>query len=201
MSISFLLTALVIVITPGTGVLYVIATGVSRGVRASALASVACTLGIIPHLVAAVSGLAAVLAASPTAFEVVRWLGVGYLLYMAVMTWRDRSRLDADPNLTRRTGRQVMRDGIVLNLLNPKLTTFFFAFLPQFVVPGSSHAALRMLLLGLVFMVMTLVVFVGYGLMASFVRERVLDRPAVVQWMRRVFAATFVALGVRLALG
>lgn len=120
---------------------------------------------------------------------------------MAYVTWRDRSSLQADPQLSRRTARQVLREGIVINLLNPKLTVFFFAFLPQFIAPTATRPAIHMLLLGLVFMAMTFVVFCGYGAVAAAVRRKVLDRPSVVRAMRRVFAVTFVALGARLATG
>lgn len=195
MSLAFLVTSLVIVATPGTGALYTIATGLSRGTRASVLAAVACTLGTVPHLVAAVTGLAAILHASGVAFAVIKWLGVGYLLLMAWQTWRDREEITVEeqPPLP---VRKVLATGVTLNLLNPKLTIFFFAFLPQFVPSGDLRP---MLVLSAVFMALTFVVFAAYGIFAAAMRDRVLRRPSVVAWMRRVFAGTFAALGVRLA--
>lgn len=195
MSIAFLVTSLVIVATPGTGALYTIATGLGRGSRASVLAAFACTLGIVPHLLAAITGLAALLHASGVAFAVIKWLGVCYLLVMAISTWRDRGTLavDEQPALPRW---RVLATGVTLNLLNPKLTLFFFAFLPQFAPSG---AVSEMLLLSAIFMALTFVVFAGYGVFAAAMRDRVLRRPSVVSWMRRVFAGTFAALGARLA--
>lgn len=196
MSIAFLLTSLVIVATPGTGALYTIATGLGRGSRSSTLAAFACTLGIVPHLLAAITGLAAVLHTSGVAFAVIKWLGVCYLLYMAWATWRDRGMLTVDEQPPRPV-RQVLVTGVTLNLLNPKLTLFFFAFLPQFVPSGSVP---QMLALSGVFMAMTFVVFAGYGVCAAAMRDRVLRQPRVMDWMRRTFAATFALLGARLAL-
>jgi threonine/homoserine/homoserine lactone efflux protein len=195
MGVGFLVTCLVIVATPGTGALYTIATGLSRGTRASVLAAFACTLGIVPHLLAAVTGLAAVLHASGVAFSVVKWAGVGYLLYMAWATWRDRGTLSVEeqPALS---VRRVLATGVTLNLLNPKLTLFFFAFLPQFAPTGE---VVPMLGLSAVFMVMTFVVFAAYGAFAAAMRDHVLRQPRVMDWLRRLFAGTFAALGARLA--
>lgn len=199
MGLTFLLTSLVIVATPGTGALYTLAAGLTRGARASVLAAFACTLGTVPHLVAAITGLAALLHASGVAFAVVKWAGVAYLLWMAWSTWRDTGALSVDESSAPVSRRRVLAEGITLNLLNPKLTIFFFAFLPQFVPAGSPGALPRMLLLSGVFMLMTFVVFAAYGVGAAAVRDRVLARPRLVARIRRAFAATFAALGARLA--
>ncbi|CAD7036858.1 MULTISPECIES: LysE family translocator [Pseudorhizobium] len=200
MSIEFLLTSLVIVASPGTGVLYTLAAGLSRGARASIVAALACTLGIVPHIAAAVTGLAAVLHASALAFEIIKYLGVAYLLYMAWRTIMDRGTLSVDEERAPRSLRQTIVDGILLNILNPKLSIFFFAFLPQFVSPTQAGALPKMLVLSGVFMALTFIVFVGYGVFAALMRRHVISRPAVVTWMRRTFAAAFVAMGAKLAL-
>lgn len=200
MSIEFLLTSLVIVASPGTGVLYTLAAGLSRGAKASIFAAFACTLGIVPHIAAAVTGLAAVLHTSALAFEIIKYLGVAYLLYMAWKTIRDRDALSVDEERAPRSVRQTVVDGILLNILNPKLSIFFFAFLPQFVSPNQTDALPMMLLLSGAFMAITFIVFVGYGVFAATMRRHVLSRPAVVTWMRRTFAAAFVAMGAKLAL-
>jgi threonine/homoserine/homoserine lactone efflux protein len=199
MSLTFLLTSLVIVATPGTGALYTIAAGLSRGRRASIVAAFGCTLGIVPHLAAAITGAAAVLHASGRAFEVMRVLGVAYLLYMAGATWRDRSALSAQPDARPTSAGRVIGSAVLINLLNPKLTLFFFAFLPQFVRPDTAAAVPHMLGLSAVFMLMTLMVFCGYGVVAASVRTRLVARPRLVDRVRRVFAASFFALGLRLA--
>jgi threonine/homoserine/homoserine lactone efflux protein len=199
MSVAFVLTSLVIVALPGTGALITLSAGLSRGARASVIAAVGCTLGIVPHLLAAVTGTAALLRASGVAFDAVRLLGVAYLLFMAVSTWRDTSVLVVGDDQPGRSAPRVVGSAILANLLNPKLTVFFFAFLPQF-VPRRGPAALpQLLLLSGVFMAMTFVVFVVYGVLAAAVRRHVIDRPRVVQNVRRVFAGTFVALGLKLA--
>ena len=199
MSIAFLITTLVVVATPGTGALYTIAAGISRGRRASLIAAFGCTLGILPHMVAAIAGLAAVLYNSSVAFQTLKYLGVVYLLFLAVKTYRDRSELTVADTVEARSAGRVIAHAILINVLNPKLTVFFFAFLPQFVDPASPNATLRMISLSAVFMAVTLIVFAGYGLFAAAVRRQVITRPRVVTWMRRIFAGSYLALAGRLA--
>ncbi len=199
MSLTFLVTALVIVATPGTGALFTISAGLARGARASLVAAFGCTLGIVPHLAAAVTGTAALLRASGVAFETVKVLGVAYLLWMAWATWRDRSSLTLEQDRPPRSAGRVIGSAVLVNLLNPKLTLFFFAFLPQFVPRGSSHQLATMLGLSGVFMAMTFLVFAGYGVFAAAVRVHLIERPRVVRRMRQVFAASFVGLGAKLA--
>jgi threonine/homoserine/homoserine lactone efflux protein len=200
MSAAFLLTSLVIVATPGTGVLYTLAAGLSRGARASVLAALACTLGTVPHMVAAITGLAALLHTSAVAFQTLKYLGVAYLLWMAWSTFRDQGTLVVEEDAAPVPARRVLVSGVLINILNPKLTIFFFAFLPQFVSAGAPGSLARMVGLSAVFMLLTFVVFTIYGVFASAVRRHVIARPRVVTWMRRTFAAAFVALGAKLAL-
>lgn len=200
MSPEFLITSLVIVITPGIGVLYTMAAGLSRGARAGVVAAFACTLGIVPHMVAAMTGLAALLYASSIAFESLKVLGVLYLLYLAWKSLRDQGSLSVETSTAGRSTRDVLVEGIVINILNPKLTLFFFAFLPQFISPTDPNGLLRMAELSGIFMLLTLVVFIGYGIFAAAIRRHVISRPRILVWMRRTFAAAFVALGARLAL-
>ncbi|WP_367323187.1 LysE family translocator [Streptomyces sp. HUAS ZL42] len=199
MSIAFLLTTLVVVATPGTGVVYTLAAGLSRGRRASVVAAVACTLGIVPHMLATVTGVAALLHASATAFQVLKYAGVAYLLYMAWATVKDKEAITVDGDTAPLSAGRVIVRGVLINILNPKLTIFFFAFLPQFVDPDEPHAVLRMLGLGGVFMLATFVVFAAYGVLAASVRSHVTSRPRVMTWLRRSFAGSFVALGAKLA--
>ena len=199
MGIEYLLTTLVIVASPGTGVLYTVAAGLSRGARASVVAAVGCTLGIVPHMLAAITGLAALLHTSAVAFQVLKYLGVAYLLYMAWSTLRDRDALtvaEAAPL----PALKVIVSGVLVNILNPKLTIFFVAFLPQFVHADEAHVSLRMLELSAVFMLVTFAVFLVYGVFAAAVRRRILSRPRVLTWLRRGFGGAFVALAGRLAL-
>jgi threonine/homoserine/homoserine lactone efflux protein len=198
--VTFLLTSLVICVSPGTGALFSIAAGLTRGARAGVLAAFACTLGVVPHAVAAITGLAALLHASGVAFAVLKYAGVAYLIYLAWSTWRDTGALAVQRDQKDRSARQVIGSGITLNLLNPKLTVFFFAFLPQFVPAGAPNAFAHLVGLSAVFMAMTFVTFVGYGLLAAAARERVLSRPQLLTRMRKVFAACFLALSGRLAL-
>ena len=199
MSVAFLLTSLVVVAMPGTGALITLSAGVSRGARASVVAALGCTLGIVPHLVAAVTGTAALLRASGIAFDALRIAGVAYLLVMAVATWRDRGELVIHDDQPARSPAKVIGSAMLANVLNPKLTVFFFAFLPQFVPAHSPHQLDRLLLLSGVFMAMTFGVFVIYGVAASALRRRVIERPQVIQRVRQLFAVSFIGLGLKLA--
>ena len=200
MSIDFLVTTLIVVVSPGTGVLFTLAMGLSRGARASVVAAFGCTLGIVPHMAAAILGLAALLHASALAFEIFKYIGVAYLLYMAWSTLKEHGALSVDSNAPERSSMQVIVHAILINILNPKLSIFFFAFLPQFVTADEAQPVLRMSELSAVFMLITFVVFVGYGLFAAAIRNHVISRPRVLTWMRRVFAGAFAALGAKLAL-
>jgi threonine/homoserine/homoserine lactone efflux protein len=200
MSIDFLLTSLIVIVSPGTGVLYTLAAGLSRGWRASIVAAFGCTLGIIPHMAAAIMGLAALLHMSAIAFQTLKYLGVAYLLYMAWDALREQGALRVAPDTGDRPAAKVIVSAILINVLNPKLSIFFLAFLPQFVSAGEQHPLARMLLLSLVFMLLTFAVFVGYGLFATAVRGHIISRPRILTWMRRTFAGAFVALGAKIAL-
>ena len=200
MGIEFLITSFVVVISPGPGALLTVAAGLSGGARAAAVTALGCTLGIVPHLLAAVTGLAALLHASATAFDALRYAGVAYLLYMGWATWRSPAALEVRADAPARSTGGRIAEAMLVNLLNPKLSLFFLTFLPQFIAPGEAQPAERMAQLSLVFMAMTLVVFLGYGVFAARFRDQVLQRPSVLVWLRRGFAAAFVALGGKLAL-
>jgi threonine/homoserine/homoserine lactone efflux protein len=199
MSVEFLLTSLVVVATPGTGVIYTLAAGLTRGSRASVVAAAGCTLGIVPHMAAAITGLAALLHTSAVAFGLLKYLGVGYLLYLAWNTLKERGALVVEEDAPA-SARRTITTAVLINLLNPKLTIFFFAFLPQFVNVDEPQSVVRMLALSAVFMALTFVIFCVYGICAAAVRQQVISRPRALAWMRRTFAASFVALSAKLAL-
>jgi threonine/homoserine/homoserine lactone efflux protein len=200
MDVEFVITSLIVVVSPGTGVLYTLASGLSRGPRAGITAAFGCTLGIVPHIAAALLGLAALLHTSALAFQMLKYAGVVYLLFMAWQALRERGALKIEPGVDARSARQIVLTGILINILNPKLSLFFLAFLPQFVPVQEAAPLARMLGLSAAFMLMTFVIFVIYGLLAGIMRQHVISRPAVMTWMRRAFAGAFAALGARLAM-
>ncbi|RZL35568.1 MAG: LysE family translocator [Rubrivivax sp.] len=200
MNLEFLTVSLLVVASPGTGAAVTIATGLARGTRAAAVAALGCTLGIVPHMLAAITGLAALLHASALAFEAVKFAGVAYLLYIAWATWRERGVLTVEASGMERSNGQVIRHAVLVNLLNPKLSMFFLAFLPQFIAKDEAAPTLAMLQLSAIFMAMTFAVFALYGAFAARMREQVLGSTTAMAWLRRSFAATFVGLSVKLAL-
>jgi threonine/homoserine/homoserine lactone efflux protein len=200
MTWSFLLTSLIVVASPGTGVLYTLAVALAQGSRASVAAAFGCTLGILPQMVGAMLGLAAILHTSALAFAALKWCGVAYLLYMAWQALRETGALAVKAEPSQKSDRRVIVTAVLINILNPKLSIFFYAFLPQFIAIDEPHPIARLLELSGAFMLMTFVVFAIYGLFAAAVRDRVISRPKVLAWLRRSFAAGFAALGARLAL-
>lgn len=204
---EFLVTSIIVILLPGTGVLYTLAFGLARGWRASVLAALGCTLGILPHIGASVVGLAALLHSSALAFQMVKYLGVAYLLYMAWSVLREGGALqvpgagpDESAVIEKKSAARIVAAGFLLNILNPKLSLFFLAFLPQFVPAASPAPTATMLTLAAAFMALTFVAFVGYGACAAVARRYVIGRPRVMLWLRRGFAGAFGALGLRLAL-
>lgn len=198
-SFEFLITSLIVVLIPGTGVIFTISTGLVQGRKASVYAALGCTAGIIPHLLATIFGLAAIMHTSALAFEVLKFAGVLYLFYLAVMTWKDKSGFEAQSLPTRSSALSLATKAFLLNILNPKLTIFFLAFLPQFVKPETTSPLGDMLVLSAVFMLMTFVVFVIYGLLAHGFRHSVMESRRVQMWLQKGFALTFAGLGVQLA--
>lgn len=199
-SLEFLITSLIVVLIPGTGVVYTVSIGLIQGHKASVYAAIGCTLGIVPHLLATVLGLAAIMHTSAMAFQVLKYAGVAYLFYVAWATWQDRSAFAVDGSVSQASARSLVIKAFLMNILNPKLTIFFLAFLPQFVPPAASQPLLHLLLLSAVFMAMTLVVFVGYGFVAHAFRKLVIESAAVQRWLRYSFAAAFAGLGAKLAM-
>ncbi len=198
-SLEFLITSFIVVVTPGTGVVYTVSTGIIQGKRASVYAALGCTAGIIPHLLATILGLAAVMHTSALAFEMLKYAGVLYLFYVAFATWRDKSSFAVDDSVAKTSPAGLVTKAFLLNILNPKLTIFFLAFLPQFVKPGSEQPLMNLLVLSAVFMAMTFAVFVAYGLVAHAFRRLVIESEKVQRYMRYGFTAAFVSLGVKLA--
>ena len=198
-SAEFLITSLIVVLIPGTGVIFTVSTGITQGRKASIYAALGCTAGIVPHLLATILGLAAIMHTSALAFQTFKYAGVAYLLYVAYATWKDRSAFVLNDTLSRNSALSLIVKALLLNILNPKLTIFFLAFLPQFMDPSAAGPLPQLLLLSGVFMGMTFAVFVCYGLLAHAFRASVIESAAVQAWLRRSFAAAFAGLGLHLA--
>lgn len=198
-SAQFLLTAFVVVIAPGTGVIYTLMLGLGQGRRAAVLAALGCTFGIVPHLAAAMLGLAAVLHTSALLFQVVKFAGVAYLLYLAWQALSQGGALQISAERKREPGFAIVRRGALINILNPKLSIFFLALLPPFLSGNAASATVEMITLGGIFMAMTFAVFVLYGVFAAAARDAILSSERVMRWLNRSFAAIFAALATRLA--
>ncbi|HMK42753.1 MAG TPA: LysE family translocator [Dissulfurispiraceae bacterium] len=200
LSAEFLITSFIVVLIPGTGVIYTISSGLFAGRRGGFYASIGCTLGIIPSLIASILGLAAIFHTSALAFQIVKYAGVAYLFYLAWTMWREKGSLQLSGSGPAGRGRHIAFRGFLMNILNPKLSIFFLAFMPQFISADAESPLLELLSLSAVFMLMTLVVFIVYGLLSHSVRQYVHDSPKILIWLQRSFAVVFAALGAKLAL-
>ena len=201
MSVEFLLTSLVVVLIPGTGVVYTVSSSVGGGRRRGLIAAVGCTLGIVPHMLAAMLGLSGIMQAGSVAFEVVRWAGVAYLVFMGVSMIREAGAVPLDDgNAPVDSAGLIVRRGILLNVLNPKLTLFFFAFLPQFLDAAPGLLDPRLIVLSGVFMLMTLAVFAVYALASAAARDLILAAPVARRWVERTLGAFLIGFAARLAL-
>lgn len=198
-SVEFLITSFIVVLIPGTGVIFTVSTGITQGRKASLYAALGCTIGIIPHLLATILGLAALMHTSALVFQSFKYAGVAYLLYIAYATWKESSVFTLDNTPSSSNALSLVVKALLLNILNPKLTIFFLAFLPQFVTPNAAGPLSQLLLLSGVFMVMTFAVFVVYGMLAHAFRAVVVESEPVQAWLRRSFAAAFAGLGAHLA--
>lgn len=200
LSTEFLLTSLIVVLIPGTGVIYTVSNGLFLGWRAALVAAIGCTFGIVPHLTASILGLSAILHMSSLTFQVIKYAGATYLLFLAWSMWKETGAIQLNSPEKARNLLQIGVRGILINILNPKLSIFFLAFLPLFVSPQSPSPTRDMALLSFVFMAMTLGVFIIYGLCAHGIRKYIVNSPKLVTLVQRSFALTFATLGAKLAL-
>jgi threonine/homoserine/homoserine lactone efflux protein len=200
MSLEFILTSLIVVLVPGTGVIYTVSIGLVHRWRASLVAALGCTLGILPHLTASIIGMSAILHMSARAFQVLKFAGTVYLLYLAWGMWRATGSLKLDPSSQKMSTNQIVSKGILINILNPKLTMFFFAFLPLFISSDVGSYREQMIGLSAVFMAMTFVVFALYGILASGVSKYLINSPKAIRQMQRSFAIVFAGFAAKLAL-
>jgi threonine/homoserine/homoserine lactone efflux protein len=197
---EFLLASLVVVLIPGTGVVYTITTGLTLNWRASIAAALGCTLGIVPHILASVLGLSALLNMSAQVFSILKLAGALYLLYLAWIMWREAGTLEINPKGAETSIAKIIIKAIAINLLNPKLTIFFFAFLPLFISKDSSSPTLEMILLSAVFMGITLIVFAVYGILASGISAYLMNSSKAVKRLQQAFAVILAGFAVKLAL-
>jgi len=200
MSVEFLLTSLVVVLIPGTGVVYTVSSSIGGGRRRGMFAAFGCTLGIVPHMLAAMLGLSAVMQAGSMAFEVVRWAGVAYLIFMGASMIREAGTLPLDgEDAPAEPMGHVVRRAILLNVLNPKLTVFFFAFLPQFLDASPGLFDAELIWLGAVFMLMTFAVFAVYAYASAAFRDLVLAALVARRWVERALGAFLIGFAAKLA--
>ncbi|WP_028974295.1 LysE family translocator [Spirochaeta cellobiosiphila] len=197
---SFIITSFIVVVMPGTGVLYTLSKGLSSAKKDTILAAVGCTLGIVPHLLAGVFGLTALLHTSALLFSTIKYIGVAYLIYLGIGMIRSKG-FNVDVKTSSQSSLGIIGKAVLINLLNPKLTLFFLSFLPQFMASDSSNYEIQMMILSLFFMGITLLVFLVYGLLAHSFKQLFTESSQLMNRIQKGFGLLFLGLAAKLAFG
>ena len=198
--LAFVIASLVVLIVPGPGVLYIVASAANHGSRATMPAVFGLSVGAFVHAVAAAAGLSALLLASAAAFDVVKTIGALYLIVLGIRTLLAREPASPAKTALSRARVRAFSDGVVISILNPKLGIFFLAFLPQFIDPRGYPPALQMLLLGMIYSLLALLTDTGYALLATRLR-RIFERSALRGPLPRYLSGTvYIGLGISTAL-
>lgn len=198
-SSAFLLTSLIVVLIPGTGALYTVSNGLMGSRKNAIMAAIGCTLGIVPHLLASMLGLSAIMHMGATIFQIIKYIGVIYLLFLAWNMWNDKEGLSVEENSEKNSKFKIIGRAILINLLNPKLTIFFFSFLPQFIDQKNGSITLQMAILSAIFMIITLIVFMIYGIFANMFKRFLVNSPKIKRGMSQTFAMMFAGMAIKLA--
>ncbi len=195
-----LITSLIIILIPGTGVVYTVSLGMSEGRKNSVFAALGCTAGILPHLCISIVLSSLLMQMDGRVFTVMKYMGALYLIYLGIGMILSKGNVQFAERRTESHAWAIVKRGILINLLNPKLTLFFFSFLPQYVSSDSANYMLRSSLLGILFMALTFIVFVGYGCLAGTAKRGLCQSSRRMSFLQKCFGITFIAFAVKLAL-
>jgi threonine/homoserine/homoserine lactone efflux protein len=194
----FALASFLLALVPGPDNLFVITQSALFGRRSGVLITLGLCSGLLVHTSLVALGLAALFQASPLAFTLLKMTGALYLLYLAWMSWQASATVMQDGKPLGLLA--LYRRGVIMNVTNPKVSIFFLAFLPQFTHPGQGSLALQIVLLGLVFMLVSMLTFCGFAVIAGSLRAWFVGKPAIQQWLNRVASLVFIGLSVNLVL-
>jgi threonine/homoserine/homoserine lactone efflux protein len=196
----FLVASALLTIAPGPDIVYVLTRGVSQGPRAGFAAALGFASGCVFHTVLAAVGIAALIRSSDIAFDLVRYAGAAYLAWIGIQALRHRSSFSIEAASDKRALATIYRQSVIGNMLNPKVTLFFLAFLPQFVNTQAGHVGWQMALLGVIFMVQTVVIFGAVAVFSGWLGAWIRRKPAIGERLNIFAGVTFIALGIRVAL-
>lgn len=195
----FVVASLVLIVTPGQDMMLVMSRSITQGASAGIATAAGVSVGLVGHTLLATLGLGAVLRTSEWLFLALKLVGAVYLVYLGVGLLRTRGAALVVPESSRRSLGRLFMDGALSNLSNPKIAVFYFAFLPQFVLPGATHPTLAVFVLGLLFAALTFAVKGPVGFFSGMLSGWLRSRPGALTWLYRLSGAILVGLGVRLA--
>ena len=196
----FIAASWALIIAPGPDMLYVITRGMAHGRRAGILSAIGVICGILVHTTAAAFGLTLIFQTSAYAFLVVKYLGAIYLIYLGIKAWRDKNVFRFQPSSSPVSFHRLFWQGVLSNVLNPKIAIFFLAFLPQFVDKTASQVTLQLIVLGLTFAILGLGFLLVVGYSSGAIGSWITRRPGYTQFLGRLSGGILIGLGVRLAL-
>jgi threonine/homoserine/homoserine lactone efflux protein len=196
----FLVASALLTIAPGPDIVYVLTRGIAQGRKAGIAAALGFASGCIFHTVLAAVGIAALIRSSELAFDLVRYAGAAYLVWIGVQALRHRSSFSIEAAGAGKALATIFRQSVIGNMLNPKVTLFFLAFLPQFVDAQAGHVGMQMALLGVIFMLQTIVIFGAVATFSGWIGDWVRAKPAIGARLNVFAGITFIALGIRVAL-
>ena len=194
----FFFATLLVVIAPGPGMLFVISRSIAGGRKAGIVSALGASAGIAVHILAAGFGLSLILIATETGFRIMKWVGGIYLIFLAWKAFTHRQALTLESGKDDTGHTSVFWQGLLVNALNPKVALFFIAFIPQFVNPASGSVSVQMMVLGTIFMVLTVIIFSAYGISAAIIRRWLIERPRVNRLIDWATGSLFVFLGIRM---
>ena len=199
--LAFIGASVILTLMPGPDIIFVITLSITQGKKSGILTALGLVTGLIVHTTAAALGLSIILYESALAFQIVKYLGAAYLIYLGIIAIRERNKNALQINRNAKyENKKLYRRGILMNILNPKVSLFFLAFLPQFVSADSSNVSLEMMFLGIIFMVQAIIVFTIVSILAHKLSEKIVKNPKVVKVINWVKASVFLIIGIQIAI-
>jgi len=196
----FIVASFILCLIPGPDNIYVLTQGMTKSKKAAFITALGLTTGLIVHTSAAAFGISVIFQTSEVAFNLVKYVGAAYLIYIAYQAFIHRNEpLDLSVQNSTKELKKLFFKGFVMNILNPKVSIFFLAFLPQFVTPENGNIPLQMIVLGLVFMALTIIVFSAIGVAGNMLSAKLIEKPSIVKYMNILTSLVLVALGLKLA--
>jgi len=199
-TLAFLLTSAVIILTPGQDMILVMSRSISQGQKAGIITAFGVSVGLLGHTLLATLGLGALLLASEFLFDIVKFIGAGYLIYIGYQLLKSKDHTINMKDLPSVSYKKMFMQGALSNVMNPKIAIFYFSYLPQFVVPNSGNEAMQLFILGFTFATLTFIIKAPIGFISGLLSFWIKTRPIILKYIHRTSGVILIGLGFKLAL-